>query len=91
MPSLLDGKLHTLSDNDKQRIRAFVFLSTTCPIANSYIVELNRTAQALPKGIELLALCRNQTQQDLGVRNILQNTIQSSPFSLMPLDLRQVS
>jgi hypothetical protein len=52
----LDGKLHALSDNDKQRNRAFVFLSTTCPIANSYIVELNRLHKALPKGIELFGI-----------------------------------
>ncbi len=52
----LDGKLFTLSDNDKQLNRAFVFLSTTCPIANSYIVELNRLHNALPKNAELFGI-----------------------------------
>ncbi len=52
----LDGKLFTLSDNDKQRNRAFVFLSTTCPIANSYIIELNRLHQALPPNVELFGI-----------------------------------
>ncbi|MBL8891908.1 MAG: redoxin domain-containing protein [Planctomycetaceae bacterium] len=52
----LDGKLFTLSDNDKQLNRAFVFLTTTCPIANSYIVELNRLHKALPKNVELFGV-----------------------------------
>ena len=49
----LDGQQHTLSQNDKQLCRAFVFLSTTCPISNSYITELNRLNHTLPKGVEL--------------------------------------
>jgi hypothetical protein len=52
----LDGKLYTLSDNDKQINRAFVFLSTTCPIANSYVVELNRLHKALPPNVELFGI-----------------------------------
>lgn len=52
----LDGRLFVLSDNDKQLNRAFVFLSTTCPIANSYIVELNRLHEALPKNVELFGI-----------------------------------
>ena len=30
----LDGRLHVLRDNDRQVVRAFVFVSTTCPISN---------------------------------------------------------
>ncbi len=49
----LDGSVYALSVNDKQLNRVFVFLSTTCPIANSYISELNRLQRALPPGVEL--------------------------------------
>jgi hypothetical protein len=49
----LDGTPYTLSDNDKRISRVFVFLSTTCPISNSYITELNRLQQSLPPGVEL--------------------------------------
>ncbi len=39
--------------NDKGLVRAFVFLSTTCPISNSYVQELNRLYKALPSKVEL--------------------------------------
>lgn len=48
----IDGRHYLLSQNDKRVSRAFVFLSTTCPIANSYITELNRLAKSLPSGVE---------------------------------------
>ena len=57
----LDGKLYSLSDNDKQVNRAFVFLSTSCPISNSYISELNRLTQALPPGVELFGVLSEPT------------------------------
>lgn len=41
----VDGKVHTLSQNDRREVRVFVFLSTSCPISNSYAQELNRLAQ----------------------------------------------
>jgi hypothetical protein len=38
----LDGRLVSLEQNDGGRVRAFVFLCTECPIARSYLPELNR-------------------------------------------------
>lgn len=52
----LDGSYYTLSQNDKQISRAFIFLSTTCPIAKSYIPELNRITKGLPTGTELFGI-----------------------------------
>ncbi len=52
----LDGSYYTLSQNDKQVSRAFIFLSTTCPIAKSYIPELNRITKGLPTGTELFGI-----------------------------------
>jgi hypothetical protein len=49
----LDGKQYLLSQNGNRVSRAFIFLSTTCPISNSYIVELNRLHATLPDGMEL--------------------------------------
>ncbi len=59
----LDGKLHAISENDKQLNRVFVFLSTTCPIANSYITELNRLQRALPPRVELFGVVSEQERQ----------------------------
>ena len=41
--SLLDlsGMPHNLAQNDSERVRAFVFLSTECPISNGYLKTLN--------------------------------------------------
>lgn len=49
----LDGSPHLLSQNDKGSTRVFVFLSTTCPISNSYIQELNRLHKTLPEDTTL--------------------------------------
>jgi len=49
----LDGRRYELSRNDKQIGRAFVFLSASCPISNSYLSELNRLSRTLPPGVEL--------------------------------------
>lgn len=49
----LEGTPHLLSQNDKAVTRAFVFLSTTCPISNSYVQELNRLHKMVPEGAEL--------------------------------------
>jgi len=48
----LSGNIYTLGQNDLGRIRVFVFLSTSCPIANSYTPELNRLSKALPQNVE---------------------------------------
>lgn len=48
----LKGQVHALSQNDRRRVRVFVFLSTTCPIANGYTQELNRQAKAVPEGVD---------------------------------------
>lgn len=41
--SLIDlkGTMHRLEQNDSRRVRAFVFLSTECPVSNGYIRTLN--------------------------------------------------
>lgn len=55
----LDGTHRSLSQNDRGVIRCFVFLSTTCPISNSYIPELNRLSKWLPKNVELFGVVSN--------------------------------
>lgn len=37
----LRGEMHNLDQNDSRRVRAFVFLSTECPISNGYLKTLN--------------------------------------------------
>lgn len=41
----LQGRIHPLNQNDAQRVRVFVFLSVTCPIANGYLPTLTRLAE----------------------------------------------
>ncbi len=36
------GTFHSIHQNDQEHLRVFVFLSTSCPISNSYLPELNR-------------------------------------------------
>ena len=42
--SLMDlrGAIHNLDQNDGRRVRAFVFISTECPVSNGYIKTLNK-------------------------------------------------
>lgn len=52
--SLLDlnGMVHSLEQNDTQRVRAFVFVSTECPVSNGYIQTLNELhARITPPGM----------------------------------------
>ncbi|MEZ5302779.1 MAG: redoxin domain-containing protein [Verrucomicrobiales bacterium] len=63
-PPLLDlaGRIVSLEQNDARRVRAFVFLGTECPIARSYIPELNRiAAEYAPRGAELFGVWSDAT------------------------------
>gem|GEM_PF-3966714 len=48
----LQGQNHLLSQYDSQKARVFVFLSTSCPIANSYTQELNRLSLIARDSVE---------------------------------------
>jgi peroxiredoxin len=48
----LNGKTHALDQNDARRVRAFVFLSTDCPVANGYLKTLNQLSAKLPNRLE---------------------------------------
>ncbi len=52
----LRGSTQALSQNDKGITRAFVFLSTTCPISNSYVQQLNRLNISLPSTVQLFGV-----------------------------------
>ncbi len=39
-----DGNIHSLEQNDEQRVRVFVFLSSECPVSQASIPALNRLA-----------------------------------------------
>lgn len=49
--SLLDlkGATHPLDQNDGRRVRAYVFLSTHCPVSNGYIQTLNALHARFPE------------------------------------------
>jgi len=48
----LRGQKYSLSYDDSRKARVFVFLSTSCPIANSYTQELNRLALIAPESVD---------------------------------------
>jgi hypothetical protein len=52
----LKGQSAGLLQNDAREVRAFVFLSTTCPVANSYTATLNRLAEGLPDNVRLFGV-----------------------------------
>ena len=60
--SLLDlnGTSHELRQNDAGRVRAFVFLSTECPVSNGYLPTLNELHSSLcgrgDSSVELLGV-----------------------------------
>lgn len=41
----LNGTIHELGQNDSRQTRVFVFLSTECPVSNSYMETLNKVHQ----------------------------------------------
>jgi Redoxin/Copper type II ascorbate-dependent monooxygenase, C-terminal domain len=53
----LDGTLHNLGQNDGRRVRAFVFLSTQCPISNGYLKTLtDMNAKFAGKDVDLFGV-----------------------------------
>ena len=58
----LQGSIYELGQNDRNLIRVFVFLSTECPISNSYIQTLNRLWRSVtPDGVELFGVVSDAT------------------------------
>jgi peroxiredoxin len=62
--SLLDlgGTTHNLDQNDGRRVRAFVFLSTECPVSNGYTKTLNELhAKFKAKSVDLFGIVADST------------------------------
>ncbi|MEO8350682.1 MAG: alkyl hydroperoxide reductase [Chthoniobacteraceae bacterium] len=59
---LLDfsGTIHTLEQNDARRVRAFVFLSSECPVSQAGIPTLNRLAAEFA-GVEFFGVWSDAT------------------------------
>lgn len=58
----LDGRIHPLGQNDEQSIRVFVFLSTECPVSNSYLQTLNQLRDAFAgKNVKLFGVVTDAT------------------------------
>lgn len=45
----LQGAIHGLNQNDSRQVRAFVFISTDCPVSNGYIKTLNEIHAKIAK------------------------------------------
>ena len=60
----LNGTIHSLEQNDNRRVRAFVFVSTECPISNGYIKTLNELNAKIAnsgKGVEFFGVVSDPT------------------------------
>jgi hypothetical protein len=64
LPPLLDlsGRIVSLEQNDEGKVRAFIFLTTECPIARSYTPGINRIAEEFaPRGVEVFGVWSDAT------------------------------
>ncbi len=60
----LQGATHGLDQNDDRRVRAFVFLSTECPISNGYLTLLSEIRTKITrtgKGVEIFGVVSDPT------------------------------
>jgi hypothetical protein len=60
----LNGNVHPLGEYQARRVRAFVFLSTECPVSNSYTRTLNELASRYAKAetnVELFGVISDPT------------------------------
>ncbi len=57
----LQGRIHELGQNDRNAIRVFVFLSTECPVSNTYIQTLNRLRQRMGESVGIFGVVTDDT------------------------------
>lgn len=58
----LQGRIHELGQNDRNMIRVFVFLSTECPISNSYLQTLNQLQRSInARHVEIFGVVSDST------------------------------
>ncbi len=58
----LQGTIHELGQNDHRAVRAFVFLSTECPVSNSYLQTLSKLKSNLDtEKVELFGVVTDST------------------------------
>ncbi len=70
--SLMDlgGTIRTLEQNDRRHVRAFVFVSTECPVSKGYIQTLNElyAAHAKPEhAVEFYGVVSDATSLRVGL------------------------
>jgi len=52
----VDGEMHTIGRGGEPVVTVLVYVSTTCPVANSYTTELNRLSRQWPKAVQLYGI-----------------------------------
>lgn len=66
----LDGQLHRIADRSSTRAIVFVFLSTGCPVSNSYVPRLNAIAKRQDKNTEFYGVISDSaTTRKLAIRH----------------------
>jgi peroxiredoxin len=75
------GQTHTPAEWSGKRAVVLFFLTTDCPLCNTYVPELNRIAQAyLPRGIAFYAVQGDATVAAADVRRHAQEFAYTFPY-----------
>ena len=81
----VDGQLHTLADWKGKRAIVLVFVTTDCPLSNSYVPELNRLQQTYAsQGVVFYAVQGDATVADEDVRRHVKDFAYIFPYLLDP-------
>jgi peroxiredoxin len=80
-----DGVTHTPSEWAGKRAAVFLFVSTDCPLSNSYVPELNRLAQTYaPRGFAFYGVQGDATTSNDVVRRHVKDFGYAFPYLLDP-------
>jgi len=64
-----DGRMHTAAEWGGKRFVVLFFVTTDCPLCNSYVPEMNRIEQAYtPRGVAFYAVQGDATIPPAGVQ-----------------------
>ncbi len=82
------GQLHTPAEWSGAKAILLFFVTTDCPVANSYVPEMNRINDAyVPRGVRVFAVQSDTTIPDAGVARYARDFHYGFPLLLDPRQL----
>jgi len=80
-----EGKLHTAAEWSGQKAIVLFFVATDCPVANSYVPEMNRIHDAYaPRGVRFFAVQADTTTPEAEVQRYARDYRYGFPLLLDP-------